>query len=107
MVAKKQLEDETIRRVDLENRIQSLKEELAFRDQVHRQVQLPHDRSVSSIPPPLEGVRKPQRVWENPHFANVGPVYTAVIVPYICFCGRLIFHPSHWWMPLSLHMIAL
>lgn len=37
VVAKKQLEDETIRRVDLENRIQSLKEELAFREQVHRQ----------------------------------------------------------------------
>lgn len=36
-VAKKQLEDETIKRVDLENRIQSLKEELAFRNQVHEQ----------------------------------------------------------------------
>jgi len=36
--AKKQLEDETIMRVDLENRIQSLKEELAFVSQVHKQV---------------------------------------------------------------------
>ena len=39
--AKKQLEDETINRVDLENRIQSLKEELAFLSQVHKQVHLP------------------------------------------------------------------
>jgi len=36
--AKKQLEDETIMRVDLENRIQSLKEELAFASEVHKQV---------------------------------------------------------------------
>lgn len=36
--AKKQLEDETIMRVDLENRIQSLKEELAFLSEVHKQV---------------------------------------------------------------------
>lgn len=36
-VAKKQLEEETISRVDLENRIQSLKEELAFNKQVHQQ----------------------------------------------------------------------
>jgi len=36
--AKKQLEDETIMRVDLENRIQSLKEELAFMSEVHKQV---------------------------------------------------------------------
>jgi len=36
--AKKQLEDETIMRVDLENRIQSLKEELAFQTEVHKQV---------------------------------------------------------------------
>lgn len=35
--AKKQLEDETIMRVDLENRIQSLKEELAFLSEVHKQ----------------------------------------------------------------------
>jgi len=35
--AKKQLEDETLSRVDLENRIQSLKEELAFNTQVHAQ----------------------------------------------------------------------
>jgi uncharacterized protein YhaN len=36
--AKKQLETETIARVDLENRCQSLKEELAFNRQVHQQV---------------------------------------------------------------------
>jgi len=36
--AKKQLEEETIMRVDLENRIQSLKEELAFLSEVHKQV---------------------------------------------------------------------
>jgi len=36
--AKKQLEEETIKRVDLENRVQSLKEELAFVSQVHQQV---------------------------------------------------------------------
>lgn len=35
--AKKQLEDETIQRVDLENRIQSLKEELAFKSQIFEQ----------------------------------------------------------------------
>jgi len=34
---KKLLEDETIQRVDLENRIQSLKEELAFKKQIHEQ----------------------------------------------------------------------
>jgi chromosome segregation ATPase len=36
-IAKKQLEDETIARVDLENRLQSLKEELAFKNQIHQQ----------------------------------------------------------------------
>lgn len=36
--AKKQLEDETIQRVDLENRIQTLKEDLAFKSQVYEQV---------------------------------------------------------------------
>ena len=36
--AKKQLEEETITRVDLENRVQSLKEELAFKNQVHETV---------------------------------------------------------------------
>lgn len=36
--AKKQLEDETIMRVDLENRIQSLKEELSFSTEIHKQV---------------------------------------------------------------------
>ena len=36
--AKKQLEEETIMRVDLENRIQSLKEEVAFLSEVHKQV---------------------------------------------------------------------
>jgi len=36
-VAKKQLEEETIKRVDLENRIQSLKEDLAFKSQVHEE----------------------------------------------------------------------
>ena len=35
---RKQLEEETLLRVDLENRIQSLKEELAFKSQVHEQV---------------------------------------------------------------------
>jgi hypothetical protein len=40
--AKKQLEDETIMRVDLENRFQSLKEELAFKSQVHEQVNSDH-----------------------------------------------------------------
>lgn len=36
-VAKKQLEEETVARVDLENRCQSLKEELSFLNQVHEQ----------------------------------------------------------------------
>jgi predicted nucleic acid-binding Zn-ribbon protein len=35
--AKKLLEDETILRVDLENRMQSLREELAFKSQIHEQ----------------------------------------------------------------------
>lgn len=35
--AKKQLEEETLARVDLENRMQSLREELAFKNQVHEQ----------------------------------------------------------------------
>jgi len=39
--AKKQLEDETIQRVDLQNRVQSLKEELAFKDEIHGQVNVP------------------------------------------------------------------
>uniref|UniRef100_T1IJX5 Uncharacterized protein n=1 Tax=Strigamia maritima TaxID=126957 RepID=T1IJX5_STRMM len=34
---RKQLEDETLARVDLENRMQSLKEELSFKQQVHEQ----------------------------------------------------------------------
>nr|KAG5687541.1 hypothetical protein BaRGS_013643 [Batillaria attramentaria] len=36
-VAKKQLEDETLLRVDLENRVQSLKEDLHFKSQVYEQ----------------------------------------------------------------------
>jgi len=39
-VAKKQLEEETVARVDLQNRLQSLKEELAFKSQVHEQVMM-------------------------------------------------------------------
>lgn len=37
-LARKMLEDETVLRVDLENRVQSLKEELAFKSQVYEQV---------------------------------------------------------------------
>ena len=37
-IAKKQLEEETLMRVDLENRFQSLKEELLFKNQVYEQV---------------------------------------------------------------------
>jgi chromosome segregation ATPase len=47
-LAKKHLEEETIKRVDLENRIQSLKEELAFKSQVHEQ-QLSETMSRSRI----------------------------------------------------------
>lgn len=36
--AQKQLEDETVLRVDLENRLQSLREELAFNKQLYEQV---------------------------------------------------------------------
>lgn len=36
-VAKKQLEEETLLRVDLENRVQSLKEDLHFKSQMHQQ----------------------------------------------------------------------
>lgn len=36
--ARKELEKETLQRVDLENRVQSLKEDLAFKTQVHQQV---------------------------------------------------------------------
>ena len=36
--AKKQLEEETLLRVDLENRVQSLKEDLHFKSQVYEQV---------------------------------------------------------------------
>lgn len=36
--SKKQLEEETLARVDLENRLQSAKEELALRSQIHEQV---------------------------------------------------------------------
>lgn len=35
---KKELDDETILRVDLENRLQSAKEELAFKESVHQRV---------------------------------------------------------------------
>jgi hypothetical protein len=38
--ARKQLEDETILRVDLENKLQSAREELAFKQQVHKQVEV-------------------------------------------------------------------
>ena len=51
--AKKQLEDETVARVDLENRLQSLKEELAFKNQVHEQVSPLNHRAM----------KKP---WHNP-----------------------------------------
>lgn len=36
-VARKQLEDETMKRVDLENRIQSLREQLSFQKEVHEE----------------------------------------------------------------------
>lgn len=48
-VAKKQLEKETLMRVDLENRCQSLQEELAFRKDVFEEVGHP--------PHPLAGAR--------------------------------------------------
>ncbi|PIK42116.1 B-type nuclear lamin [Apostichopus japonicus] len=38
LVAKKQVEEETVVRVDLENRLQSLKEELAFKEQLYKEV---------------------------------------------------------------------
>lgn len=44
-VAKAQLEDETLHRVDLENRLQSLKEDLAFKENVHEK-QLSETRIV-------------------------------------------------------------
>ncbi|XP_071845728.1 lamin-B2.L-like isoform X3 [Apostichopus japonicus] len=37
LVAKKQVEEETVVRVDLENRLQSLKEELAFKEQLYKE----------------------------------------------------------------------
>nr|AME17876.1 lamin [Principapillatus hitoyensis] len=37
LLAKKQLEEETLLRVDLENRVQSLREELAFKSQIHEE----------------------------------------------------------------------
>lgn len=46
--AKRQLEEETILRVDLENRLQSLKEELAFSRQLHSQ-ELNESRSRTTI----------------------------------------------------------
>lgn len=36
--AKRELEEETVARVDLENRVQSLKEEMEFKNSVHQQV---------------------------------------------------------------------
>ena len=39
-VLQKQTEEETVQRVDLQNRIQSLKEELAFKSSVHERVGL-------------------------------------------------------------------
>ena len=40
--ARRQLEEETVLRVDLENRLQSLREELAFNKQMHDQVNSKH-----------------------------------------------------------------
>ena len=37
---KKQLEEETLLQVDVENWIQSMKEELAFKDQLHEHVSI-------------------------------------------------------------------
>ena len=37
--SKKQLEEETLSRVDLQNRLQTMKEELTFKSQMHEQVQ--------------------------------------------------------------------
>ena len=47
---RKQLEEETLQRVDLQNRVQSLKEELDFRSQMHAQVTTP-TRFLSSFAP--------------------------------------------------------
>jgi hypothetical protein len=39
-LAKKQLEEETVMRVDTENRLQSLKEQMKFNQAIHEQVSL-------------------------------------------------------------------
>ena len=46
---KKSLEDETIARVDLENRMQSLREDLAFKAQIHEQVRLLYIIQISEL----------------------------------------------------------
>ncbi len=47
-LAKTQLEQETLLRTDLENKLQTLKEELTFQENVHREVSLKAARSVPS-----------------------------------------------------------
>ena len=46
--AKKQLQDEMLRRVDAENRMQTLKEELEFQKNISNEV-----RQTSAFPPPF------------------------------------------------------
>ncbi len=46
--AKKQLQDEMLRRVDAENRIQTLKEELEFQKSIYNEVSQTHLLMLSS-----------------------------------------------------------
>lgn len=66
-VAKKQLEKETLMRVDLENRCQSLQEELAFRKDVFEEVGCP--------PHPPAGARV------FPHFLPLPALGTHLLIP--------------------------
>ncbi|KAH3834392.1 hypothetical protein DPMN_107716, partial [Dreissena polymorpha] len=55
---RKQLEEETLLRVDLENRIQTLKEELAFKSQIHEQeLNETRTRTVTTIDEMDSGLR--------------------------------------------------
>lgn len=48
---RKQLQDEMLRRVDGENRIQTLKEELEFQKNLHSEVSLQEENSQTSLSP--------------------------------------------------------
>lgn len=87
--AKKQLEEETLRRVQLENSIQSLKEQLDFLKTVHEQVKVALLLPLSQKSPYTAcGAVFNQFGWQKLHIRMLFHAHDIVCSILFCFCLR-------------------